>query len=227
MPVREPPALSSIVAPNASSQTDEESIELYMSKLMQRMRGDTVRTPSSQSPASSAANAPNTNKPVASIAAAERSIAPHAVRPGGSVSDGPMENLHEMRRRSSVPERGTDLEAMRRLANESTRQAIVTHATHKFRQATITKLIVATLAGSTSVYMMLNAPGWQSTQFVGACVALFAAIVWVFFTFRSLADTFRARSYEGLASMDEYSVSEDPWSPQLPIDVEGSAKHAE
>jgi len=199
-----------------------------MSKLMQRMRGDTVRPPSSQAPLSPAVPAYDTNRSFAPVApsesSSERSIEPHSIITAGTASDRPMENLHEMRRRTSVPDQGTKMEAMRRLANESTRQAIVTHATHKLRQATITKLIVAALAGFTSIYLMLEAPSWLSVRFGSGCVALTVAFVWVFFTFRSLADTFRARSYEGLTAMDEESVREDPWSPRLPIDVERPAK---
>ncbi len=110
------------------------------------------------------------------------------------------------------------MEAFRALANESARRAISTHALQKHRRNAVTKAIVATLAGMTSVFVMLEAPGWIDFQFITAGVALLAAAYWAGQTYGTLVESFRAAAYDGPEELLENLI--DPFRPALPIDVE-------
>jgi hypothetical protein len=78
----------------------------------------------------------------------------------------------------------------------------------KLRHNAVTKTIVATLAGMTSLWLMLDAPGWRDVQFVTACGALLVAAYWASEAFRMLLNSMRLAAFEG------------PEDTALPIDVE-------
>ena len=89
-----------------------------------------------------------------------------------------MPDLAELVRKASSIEHPTNLVALRALANESARRAIGVHASKKHRHDAMTKFIVASLAGMTSVWLMMKAPHWRDMQFVAACVTLLIAMYW-------------------------------------------------
>ena len=62
------------------------------------------------------------------------------------------------KRKVSSPAPQTDLGALRALANETARRAISRHELRKHRRNAVTKVIVATLAGVTSLWLMLDSP---------------------------------------------------------------------
>ena len=105
--------------------------------------------------------------------------------------------LSLVKRRVSSPIPATNLGALRALANETARMAISRHELRKHRRNAVTKLIVATLAGLTSLWLMLDSPDWYSVQFVTACRALLVAAYWAGETYRTLFDSIRAKSYDG------------------------------
>jgi hypothetical protein len=119
----------------------------------------------------------------------------------------PMGSGEWIRRRVSTPIPATNLGALRALANETARLAISRHELRKLRRNAKTKTIVATLAGMTSVWLMLDAPDWRSLQFIAACGSLLIAAYWAGEAFR----TWRAWT--------RITANEGPEEMALPIDV--------
>jgi hypothetical protein len=113
-----------------------------------------------------------------------------------------------VKRRVTSPAPMTNLGALRALANESARSAISRHELTKLRRNAVTKTIVATLAGVTSLWLMLDSPDLRNVQFITACGALLVAAYWAGEAFRTLLNLMRIAAYEG------------PEETALPIDVE-------
>lgn len=204
------------VAKPTSGKDDEESIEEYMAKLLQRVRGET------------AAAAPTVAKrePSADV--------PPAASTGDGFASGPLpaplsmscvENdspvsLEAIRRKSPMIVPQTDLEALRALANESARRAISRHTVRKLRRNATTKVLVATLAGVTSLWFMLHADQWWDLQFVTACVSMLVAAIWTGETFRTLLQTLRVATSDETDEEIEQLAAE--LRAPLPIDIEPS-----
>jgi hypothetical protein len=218
-------AATSSTAPPTSSE-DEESIEQYMAKLMQRVRGDGPRVAASQAPpAATVANSAALPHPVrdeaapkAAAASEEQKHAPSMAPPVSEAKPEFLTSLGTVRRQPVTAENSANLEALRALANETARKAISTHALRKHRRDAVTKVIVATLAGMTSIFVMLEAPGWLDLQFITACVSLLVAAYWAGQTYRTMVESFRAAAYDGPEELLENLI--DPFRPPLPIDVE-------
>jgi hypothetical protein len=204
-----------------ASGEDEESIEQYMAKLMQRVRGD---SPASSRPAASQA------PPISQVApelgpAPECAVELAVLRAEESEVEGSevVEEVKEVtvdweaiaRRAATAPT--TNLGALRALANESARRAISRHELKKHRRDAVTKVIVSTLAGMTSLWLMLDAPDWRDIQFITACVSLLVAAYWAGEAFRAMLET-RAAAYDGPGSGD----AEPTATAALPIDVEAA-----
>jgi hypothetical protein len=197
----------------SAKNEDEDSIEQYMAKLLQRVRGDSQgNKAASEQPSRMPLNAP-TAKP--------------AERPGGTAEllvttapesrvEGDVEAVDVqaadsgklLKRRISSPAPTTNLGALRALANETARLAISRHELRTLRRNAVTKTIVATLAGMTSLWLMLNSPDWRNVQFLTACGALLVAAYWAAEAFRTLLNSMRLAAFEG------------PEDTALPIDVE-------
>jgi FHA domain len=211
------PAPSAVIA-------DEESIEQYMAKLLQRVRGDSPYVPSSQGV--------TINAPAKEVAAAIESspVKPYVTAPtehSQSDADEPesdeeaaraMVNWEDIARRAAATAPTTDLGPLRALANETARRAIGRHGLKLHRRKALTKVIVSTLAGMTSLWLMLDAPHWRDLQFIAACVLLVAAAYWAGEAFRAMRQSLRAAAYDGPAALNEYAS--DGTQAGLPIDVE-------
>jgi hypothetical protein len=205
---------------------DEETIEQYMAKLMQRVRGEGPRVAASQAQAAVTPEAPNVPGPPGQ-AGPTSGLPPEAHSPDSPATASAADvdkaeylttSLGTVRRKSVAVDRPVNLEAFRALANESARRAISTHALQKHRRTAVTKAIVATLAGMTSVFVMLEAPGWLDLQFITAGVSLLAAAYWAGQTYGKMVESFRAASYHGPEELLENLI--DPFRPALPIDVD-------
>jgi hypothetical protein len=223
--VRKPRAMggSGLSGQSPESSEDEESIEQYMAKLMQRVRGEGPHVAASQAPFSTApqvADAPLATGQASTPIRSESETPAAGSTPSANINKEEFltTSLGTVRRKSVTVERPGNLEAFRALANESARRAISTHALHKHRRTAVTKAIVATLAGMTSVFVMLEAPGWLDLQFITAGVALLAAAYWAGQTYGTMVESFRAASYDGPDELLENLI--DPFRPALPIDVE-------
>jgi chromosome segregation ATPase len=207
------------------SGDDEESIEQYMSKLLQRVRGDEQPAESTAkpqiTPAMQAPSGPLGYEP--SPMQAEKTMSLSAISLRDSLINGESTaSLDGSPRKASMPAPQTDLEALRALANESARRAISRHSFRKYRRNALTKMIVSTLAGVTSLWLMLESPGWLDMQFIAACVSMAIAAYWGAETFRTLLESFR------IAAKDETEVEIEEISAELkarlPIDAVGESK---
>ncbi len=196
---------------------DEESIEQYMAKLMKRVRGDNPVVAASQgapvvSPSKEESCAASTDSPT-----------PDEVDQNGvAISSDEVVDAKEehadvavnwdafVRRAVTAP--ATDLGALRALANATARRDINVHQLKKHRRDTKTKVIVSTLAGMTSLWLMLDAGNWRSLQFITACISLLVAAWWAGEAFREMLRSMRV-TYVGPGA-GEVDAS-------LPIDVEG------
>jgi hypothetical protein len=201
----------------------EESVEQYMAKLLQRVRGGSfsvaaeaaaigakpVATTTQQERSESTPVADSANA-VEAAAADEQESTEDATEDAKEVAV----NWEAIARRGAASDPASDLNALRALANDSARRAISHHQSHKHRRNAVTKVIVSTLAGMTSLWLMLLAPSWTDLQFIAACVSLVIAAYWAGDTFCAMLKAFRAASYDG----------PDEGEHALPIDTDGRLK---
>jgi FHA domain len=209
------------------STDEEESIEQYMSKLLQRVRGDKMPERASQAPpedpAVLASNASQDVRPGTAFSAAtfavpsQPSFVTSELPNGAEKGDWLTTSLGTLRRKAQMVEQPADLETLRALANETARRAISTHGLRTHRRNAVTKVIVSTLAGMTSLWLMLEAPHWRDLQFISACVSLIVAAYWAGQTYGELIETLRAAAYDG--PEDQLEGFADPFHTDLPIDV--------
>ncbi len=199
---------------------DEESIDQYMAKLLQRVRGDTPHAAASQAPPA---------------AEAVKEVAPAMVSsPPDVAHSAPMEHSHPaaeepeteeeaaqamvdweaIARRAVAAKPMADMGALRALANDSARGAINRHELKKHRRDAVTKMIVSTLAGMTSLWLMLESPHRHDIRFITACVLMIVAAYWAGETLWAMLKLLRAAAYDGSESLH------DEFQPGLPIDVE-------
>jgi hypothetical protein len=184
----------------AIANEEEESIEQYMSKLLQRVRGDQPQVGSTQALASTSPLGfpTGTTRSTPNVGATTKPTATTGELPGAAAKgDWLTTSLGTVRRKAPMVEQPANLEALRALANETARRAISTHGLRIHRRNATTKVIVSMLAGMTSLWMMLDAGDWRNLQFMTACVALVAAAYWAGQTFCELLETFRAATYDG------------------------------
>jgi hypothetical protein len=209
------------IAPAAASD-DEESIELYMSKLLQRVRGESPHVAASQVAPVPVAAREGDATAASSVTSLheEKAAAPEAdlVEPETAEEAAQaMVNWEAIARRAVAAGPPTNLGALRALANESARRAISRHELAKHRRNAVTKAIVATLAGMTSLWLMLDAPNWHDIQFITACGALVVAAYWAGQTYRSLLESLRAAAYDRPEAGAEHTAVGR--QAALPIDV--------
>jgi hypothetical protein len=222
-----PPADDSIVAGDRLSSSavqstdDEESIEAYMARLMQRLRGESAASAAelagtdmeSQSPLSvrdpehEPVDEPNSTRETAEESSAVQQLA--------ALGDDPPAELDRLPSRLAR-ERGADLSALREIANETARRAIAVHATRTYRRSAVTKVIVSMLAAMTGLWLMLLTPDFGDMQFLSACILLMVATYWFGQTFQTMMDSIRAKSYDG-PQLDWQDEMEEI---ALPIDID-------
>jgi hypothetical protein len=201
-----------VLAPKKSEE--EDSIEQYMAKLLQRVRGDSDGGKAArEQPTRMPLNAPAA-QPAPTVTTAPE----NRLESDTNASDAqPAERGEMVKRRVSSPAPATDLGALRALANETARLAISRHELRKLRRNAVTKVIVSTLAGVTSLWLMLDSEDWRTMQFITACVALMVAVYWAGETFRTLINSMRIKPYEG-------PDAEAGSAMALPIDVESDVQ---
>jgi hypothetical protein len=171
-----------------------------MAKLMQRVRGDRPNTGvlySEQMAAAARRKQPTSARQNAANAPArpESSSASSAERECLEQAP-PLTDLTELVRKAPA-EKPADLETLRALANETARHAIGVYTSKKHRRDAVTKFIVASLAGMTSVWLMMLAPDWRDLQFISACLSLVVAAYWAGQTYATLVEMHRAEEYDG------------------------------
>jgi hypothetical protein len=187
---------------------EEDSIDDYMAQLMQRIRGTSTGSEQAQA----TWTAPKTPDPVAAKAepGTDASKRADSLEPS---SDLPPITLEEMKRSGPRPEQGTDMGALRDLANQTARSAIGVHASRKHRENATSKLLVVGAAVASGSYLLATAPSLVSLQFGGACIAVIGSLYWGIVIMRSLSEYARVK-----AAAEKAATSRDPARPQLPID---------
>jgi len=175
--------------PDRSSQhsnADEESLEEYVAKLLQRIRGESVST---SSPSQSTVTEPTSviseeplNFPKSAAASPSNIVACEEVNVG--TPDNEKKEL--VRRRPTSLESTADLAALRTLANESARRAITTHTLRKHRHNAVTRITLAVVAGMAGWWFLFQAKDWGSLNFIAGCVSLLAAAYWIGETLRTV-----------------------------------------
>jgi hypothetical protein len=201
---------------------DEESIEQYMSKLLQRVRGDgssgdAVRTTAPAADVVEEKPAADGGEESASVTAASDANSAWVDAEDGDETEVSV-NWEALTQRVAAPT--TDLGALRALANESARRAIGRHGSKKHRREAKTKVIIACLAGMTSLWLMLQSANWRDIQFLAACMSLLVAAYCAGNAVRAMLQSFRAAAYGGPAVRNGEMELES--SSALPIDVEGA-----
>jgi hypothetical protein len=211
----------------ATHSNEEESIEQYMAKLMQRVRGESPTNeviPSaaaqrSARPASINVPAPgNTSANTARSSTDSVDSEAHDPTSGDASSTEAIVDWEAIARRAAAAAPKADMGALRALANETARRAIGRHELKKHRRDAMTKVIVSSLAGMTSLWLMLDSPSWLDVQFLTACVSLVAAAYWAGGTFKELLESMRAAAYDGPEKLQ--NDTDSTAQPALPIDVE-------
>lgn len=204
-----------------AKEDDEESIEAYMAKLLQRVRGDSPPAPGSQAPPQSIPlNAPSSKIPgsLEMQSAAMAKTLPDSTENTDAILTGIAEVVNRDPVKVKVSAPATDLGALRALANETARFAISRHELRKHRRNAVTKVIVSSLAGVTSLWLMLDAPNWLDIQFITACVSLIVAAYWAGETYRTMLESFHVASYDAADGEDDDSAT--LMNAGLPIDVD-------
>jgi predicted nucleic acid-binding Zn-ribbon protein len=151
----------------APAAEEEDSIEAYMARLLQRVRGDSV---ANSFMAQQAAQDPRQSQP------------PPVPEPSPALVAGEApatEVPREIVRRAAAPEQQVDLVAMRELAIHSARQAITQSTARRRRQAAIATVLIAISSVATGGFLF--AWGWHTGNllaYAGGAVSVGAGILW-------------------------------------------------
>jgi hypothetical protein len=157
----QPPAQSA--TPN-HTESEEESIDDYMGRLMQRVKAG---GPPSKSAGNGAPVRPST--PAVPAAAVKPSAAESEEAPSGPIQP-----------RSAAPETHNDLSALRELANLSAHSALNHHSRQLLvytMRSKLTVAIVALAAGGAMFWMWKGASSAQMTYYAGL-IAVLVAVYW-------------------------------------------------
>jgi hypothetical protein len=160
----------------ATSHDDEESIDQYMSRLMERVRA------TSGGVAPSSPTMPTASPQVEPRETSKADAAQEAESPMFSAA-APAEDANqpmEMTPRTVAPEKNVNLSALRELANLSAQSALGRHSRQVLVHTMYSKLLVAivALAAGGALLWMWRSLGAMQTTFYAALVALLVAIYW-------------------------------------------------
>ncbi|HVT27319.1 MAG TPA: hypothetical protein VHE81_04810, partial [Lacipirellulaceae bacterium] len=208
-------------AETLNKNDDEESVEQYMAKLLQRMRG--AASEKTATVAQLLGGDAKTAAPVGGDlftpsqqgAASPDDGDESAATPSGTHET---ESPEPLQRKSAPLVTATELGALRALANETARRAISRHDVRKQRRETTTKAFITTLASGTGLWLMFISPNWRSIQFITACATLLVAACWAGQTCRALWESRRVARH-GIPDSDWEALLPDDQA-ELPIDVE-------
>ena len=149
-------------------QDDEESLEDYMARLMERVRGSSPRT------------AVIEPEPLSLY----DDVTPESDQQMAEDDDEPEEpppprNPHQDTPRRTAPERRSDLVAMRELANLSAQSAIDSHMVERWKTAALGKAMVSVFALAVAAGLFVLSPFAGTAPFYGAMIGLVVAVFWI------------------------------------------------
>jgi len=213
---------------------DEESIEVYMARLMQRVRGESVSASvSTPTPSYSANSTPvspfnsgstpmtvaNPSSQRSGVRATEVAATPQTVssNPGATVvneSETGSKNPPGVRRRPDAYQ--SNLVALREIANDSARKAIATHERHGWLQAAAAKFAASLLAAGAGI-MIAHLSRGASWQIAGVACGFTIAIHWAFQAVRMTHSAWQAsRRPTASHATEAKPADESPESPSEP-----------
>lgn len=164
-PIAATPSPRAAVKGLGDEEEAEESIDAYMARLLNRMRGGEPEP------------APIRNRP-------KRETPVEPVKPVAIVKEPVVEApavKHEplvMIPRKLPPELSSNLQAMRELANFQARGAIETNAHRRWLRAAIGKFSVAACGLIASIILVTCAEDWHSTIFLAGMAGMLVAVFW-------------------------------------------------
>jgi len=156
-------------AEDKPEHAEEESIDDYMNRLMQRIRSATGGAQTSQ-----------TYVPQRSTREQQKPVEPTAAAPVVEKAPRRLMDPSELTPRTVAPEKQIDFSALRELANLSAQSAISRHAREVLVRTMHSKLIVALVgvaAGVALLWMWKNL-GTAKATYYSALVAILVAIYW-------------------------------------------------
>lgn len=160
-PVQRPAAIA--VVPTAPASDDDDSIDDYMRKLMQRVRGASANeenpVPAKKQPTIAAAVSETTNEGHNEPAQTQPVEAPPAKQEM-------LRDLSELRR-GPAPEQMTNMGALRQLANQSARHAIDVAASRQSREKATMRLTVSVISVAVGTLASIVSPSPLDLQFIG------------------------------------------------------------
>ena len=161
-----------VVEPAAGGGDSEESIEDYMARLLQRVRG------SDEDPASISAGTP-AKEPAATISpnTADKSAEEAADNSENETQD-PDEPAAEYTPRKQAPELSSNMDALRELANESARAAIDSSVRRRSGATAAGRFVVAIVAAVIGCALLYLRSSLHESTIYGAVLILFVAVVY-------------------------------------------------
>jgi hypothetical protein len=157
----------------ATQHGDDDSIDDYMKKMMERIRG---AAPAVEPPR-------ETSRPAAPVAALNDPETTAATVPSPApVEDEPVRPLTSLDELVVVraPERGTDMGALRQLANQSARHNIDVADVNSRKERSTLGLVIAAVSLGCGTLAALMAPEVLSEQFIGGLIGVgFGGTVWM------------------------------------------------
>jgi hypothetical protein len=199
---------ATLATPSADS-VDEESIEQYMSQMMQRIRGDSslpIRTGVSPAPAAT----PTLTPPSTIGQAVSNSHADSEDEDSmAAASVTPVEVEQPQRKPGPAGETRSEMAALRALANRSARHAIGVHTAHHLRRKALIRSLFAVLSIGAGLYIGYHAPAWKSFEFGTGCIALLAALFWGLQTLSAFFKAIRLGAFEDFDLDDEEAYDDD------------------
>ncbi len=186
------------------AETEEESIEDYMARLLARMRSgeESPVSPGARKPVPEVSQASsNSSRTVAAPttqAPPQTTSMPETIRNAQTVT-APF-NPEEYVPRALAPEKSKNLAAMRELANTSARSAIQVSARRKYGTALAIKLIVASVGlGVGCILILIN--GFNVNIGLIATIASFlVALIWGFDAISTIKPILHAGSEKEIAA---------------------------
>ncbi len=174
------PQLEQASKPDQQTE-EEESIEAYMQRLLNRVRGEAEKSPAATQPKTPAALAtaptvqPTPSKPRSRVAA---SMGLEMEESLPTVADRLSEELFVPRQQA--PEQRNDLAALRELANTNARRAITRSDIRRTNSAFYLKLGVTALAVFSAVSLFIFNGFTLNAPFAGMVAAIVVALLWGF-----------------------------------------------
>lgn len=156
----------------------EEALEAYMSRLMERVRGENPNAPMQAEGLSTTVDSHSPEEKIAAeVEVVDKTPKPLPVKktpqPVGMLKD-----IKSIKREGSLPQRTGNYEALRELANSTTREAISTHTDKVSRDNVWSKFLVAAVGVITGALLIYSASAQEALHFWAGCICIALGSYW-------------------------------------------------